>query len=198
MLESMKDVPHATRAEVNDVANSIIDGSDAVMLSGETSTGKYPVESVDTMNKIALTTEDVLTPQMVYGRTLASRDTDEICKTVFNLTNSTDIDAVIVISENEKAINSLARHRLRIPIFEVSSDIQRIREDNILRGVKCYYSNNSYDDRDESIQNAVEIVFSYGELDFNDKIAIISGSSIKNKDSNTILEISVVKDIIKN
>jgi pyruvate kinase len=79
----------------------------------------------------------------------------------------------------------------------VSNDIQRIREDNLLRGVKCYYTKRFSDDRDENIKNATEIVFSYGELDFSDKIAIISGSSIKNKDSNTILEIASVKDIIK-
>jgi pyruvate kinase len=197
MLESMKKSPNPTRAEVNDVANSIIDGTDAVMLSAETSTGEYPVKSIDTMNKIALTTENVLTPQMVYGYTNATKDTDEICKSVFNLTNTLDLKAILIISQTGKTANSLSRHRPIIPIFEVSNNIQRVREDNLLRGVKCYYSENLSEDRDISVENAVEIIFSYGELDFNDKIAIISGSTIKNKDSNTILEIATVKDIIK-
>jgi pyruvate kinase len=197
MLESMRKMPHATRAEVSDVANSIMDGADAVMLSAETSSGEYPVRSIETMNRIALTTEGVLTPQKVYGNTSASRDTDEICKSVFDLTNAIDLKAVVVVSETGKTVSSLTRHRLNIPIFEVSNDIQRIREDNLLRGVKCYYTKRFSDDRDENIKNATEIVFSYGELDFSDKIAIISGSSIKNKDSNTILEIASVKDIIK-
>jgi pyruvate kinase len=197
MLESMKKSPNPTRAEVNDVANSIIDGTDAVMLSAETSTGEYPVKSIDTMNKIALTTENVLTPQMVYGYTNATKDTDEICKSVFNLTNTIDLKAILIISQTGKTANSLSRHRPIIPIFEVSNNIQRVREDNLLRGVKCYYSENLSEDRDISVENAVEIIFSYGELDFNDKIAIISGSTIKNKDSNTILEIATVKDIIK-
>lgn len=197
MLESMRKMPHATRAEVSDVANSIIDGADAVMLSAETSSGEYPVRSIETMNRIALTTEDVLTPQKTYGNTNASRDTDEICKSVFDLTNAIDLKAVVVISQSGKTVNSLARHRLNVPIFEVSNNMQRIRGDNILRGVKCYYTKSLSEDRDENIKNAVETVFSYGELDFSDKIAIISGSSIKNKDSNTILEIASVKDIIK-
>jgi pyruvate kinase len=197
MLESMIENPNATRAEVNDVANSIIDGADAVMLSAETSSGQYPIKTVQTMNKIALATEDILTPQMVYGNTNATKDTDEICKSVFNLTNALDLKAVIVISKTGKTVNSLSRHRLTIPIFEISNNIQRIREDNLLRGVKCYYSGNLSEDRDNNLKNAIEIIFSYGELDFNDKIAIISGSTIKNKDNNTILEIATVKDIIK-
>jgi pyruvate kinase len=197
MLESMRDMPHATRAEVSDVANSIIDGTDAVMLSAETSTGKYPVKSVEAMNKIALTTEDALTPQLVYGNTGAGRDTDEICKNVFDLSNSIDLKAVVVVSESGRTVNSLSRHRLSIPIFEITDDIKRIRRDNLIRGIKCFYSRELSTDRDENIRKAIEIVFSYGELDFNDKIAIISGSSIKNKDSNTILEIASVKDIIK-
>ena len=197
MLESMRDSRHATRAEVSDVANSIIDGADAVMLSAETSTGKYPVKSVDTMNTIALKIEDRLTPQPVYGNTDANRDTDELCKSIFNLTGSMNLKSIVVISETGRTVRSLSRHRPLTPIFEVTDDINRIRKDNILRGVKCYYTSELSDDRDQSIRNAIETIFSYGELDFNDKIAIISGSSIKNKDSNTILEIATVKDIIK-
>jgi pyruvate kinase len=196
MLESMHDSPQATRAEVNDVANSIADGTDAVMLSSETATGKYPVESVKSMNSIALAMEDILTPQVVYGNSDATKDTDEICRSVFALSNSIDLKAILVISQSGKTVKSLARHRPTVPIYEISNDIHRVREDNLLRGVKCYFSNNLSDDRDLNVQNATEVVFSYGELDFNDKIAIISGSTIKNKESNTILEISTVKDII--
>lgn len=197
MLESMKESKFATRAEVSDVANSIIDGTDAVMLSAETSTGNNPVESVKTMNRIALNIEDKLIPQIVYGNTDATKDTDEICKSVFNLTNSIDLKAIVVISESGKTVRSLSRHRPTVPVFEISNDIGRIRKDNILRGVKTYYASDLSDDRDQSIKSSLETVFSYGELDFDDKIAIISGSTIKNKDSNTILEIATVRDIIK-
>ncbi|HCC68080.1 TPA: pyruvate kinase [Patescibacteria group bacterium] len=196
MLESMRYNIRATRAEVSDVANSVIDGADAIMLSAETSTGKYPIESVETMNTIALSVENILTPQVVYGRTTASLDTDELCKSVFNLTNSLNLKSVLVISQSGKSVQSLSRHRLSIPIYEVTNDFKRVREDNLLRGVKCYYAQSLSDDRDKSIERAVEIVFSYGELDFDDKIAIISGSSIKNKSINSILEIATVKDIL--
>lgn len=196
MLESMRENKTPTRAEVSDVSNAVIDGADALMLSAETSAGKYPIESVMTMNKIALSVENILTPQIVYGKTQASVDTDELCKSVFHLTNSLDLKAVLVISQSGRSVQSLARHRLSIPIFEVTSDIRRIRKDNLLRGVKCYYTRDSSDDRDKSIEKAIEVVFSYGELDFDDKIAIISGSSITNKSINSILEIAIVKDIL--
>jgi pyruvate kinase len=197
MLESMRESRNPTRAEVSDIANSIIDGADAVMLSAETSTGNYPVRSINTMNRIAMNTEDKLLPQPVYGNTAATRDTDELCNTVFNLTKSINLKAVVVVSETGRTVRSLSRHRPLVPIYVVTDDIRRIRKDNILRGVKCYYNSDLAKDRDQNIKRALEIVFSYGELDFSDKIAIISGSSIKNKDSNTILEIATVKDIIK-
>jgi pyruvate kinase len=198
MLDSMKKNPTPTRAEVSDVANSVIDGADAIMLSAETSVGDYPIESVRTMNSIAISTEDTLIPQTVHGNTDASRDTDELCRSLTGLTNSIDIDAILVLSETGKTVCSLSRHRLLTPIFEVTDNIKRVRIDNLLRGVKTYYTQKLPDDRDESIHKAVEIIFSYGELDFNDKIAIISGSSIKNKENNSILEITTVKDLIKN
>ncbi|MCD4756134.1 pyruvate kinase [bacterium] len=196
MLESMRHNIRATRAEVSDVANSVIDGADAVMLSAETSTGDHPIKSVTTMNTIALSVENILSPQVVYGRTDASENTDELCKSVFSLTQSLDLKAVLVISHSGKSVQSLSRHRLSIPIYEVTDDAKRVREDNILRGVKCYYSPSLSKDRDESLQKATEVVFSYGELDFDDKIAIISGSSIKNKSTNSILEIATVGDLL--
>ncbi|HNW23724.1 MAG TPA: hypothetical protein PKH06_03110, partial [Candidatus Dojkabacteria bacterium] len=78
----------------------------------------------------------------------------------------------------------------------VGTNMQRIRQNSLLRGVKGYYIKELTNDRDNIVSRAVECVYSYGELDLNDKIAIISGSSIKNRSNNSILEIAIVKDII--
>jgi pyruvate kinase len=196
MLESMKDNIRPTRAEVSDVANAVMDGTDAVMLSAETSTGKHPVQSVAEMRKIALNTESVMSPSPIMGHTTASLETDEICKQVFDLTNSLDLKGVIVISQTGKSVASLSRHRPNIPIWAISNSLLRIRQDLLLRGVKGYYTEEISDDRDICTQKAVETVYSYGELDLNDKIAIISGSSIRHKIDNTILEIITVKDVL--
>jgi len=196
MLESMRTNIRPTRAEVSDVANAIMDGTDAVMLSAETSTGKYPVEAIKTMNKIALRVENILRPQKVMGNTNACIDTDEICRTLFDLTERISLKGIVVISITGKTIRSLSRHRLNIPIWEISDNIKQVRQSSLLRGVKTYLLKDFPQDRDSVVTKSVETVYSYGELDLNDKIAIISGSSIKNRSKNTILEIVEVKDII--
>ncbi len=197
MLESMRESSRPTRAEVSDVANAIMDGTDAVMLSAETSTGKYPIEAIRTMNRIALAVENTLRPQKVFGNTDSSIETDEICKSVFDMTQNLVLKGVIVISESGRTVRSLSRHRLNIPIWEISDNIKHIRCNNLLRGVKTYYLDKLPRDRDTVITKAVQTVYSYGELDLSDKIAIISGSSIKNKSKNTILEIVEVKNVIE-
>ena len=173
-----------------------MDGTDAVMLSAETSTGKYPVNSVEMMNRIALRVENILRPQKVLGNTDASYETDELCKGLFDMAQNLLLKGVIIISISGKTVRSLSRHRLNIPIWEVSDNIKDVRLSSILRGVKTYYINSLPKDRDMAIKHSTETVYAYGELDLTDKIAIISGSSITNKSKNTILEIVEVKDII--
>lgn len=196
MLESMRENMLPTRAEVSDVANAVMDGTDAVMLSAETSTGKYPVEAVKEMGKIAKSAEDAMFPNPIIGHTDASLETDELCKQVYDLSRSLSLKGVIVISQTGKTVASLSRHRLDIPIWSVSTSLTRLRQDGLLRGVKGYHLNELSMDRDICTERAVETVYSYGELDLNDKIAIISGSSIKHRASNAILEIAVVKDVL--
>ena len=196
MLESMRENILPTRAEVSDIANAVMDGTDAVMLSAETSIGKYPIESIKTMNKIALEAESILKPQKIFGRTNASPETDEVCIQMFDLTERLSLNGVIVLSKTGKTVSSLSRHRLNIPIWAISSNPSLVRQMSLYRGVKSFYSRDFSRDRDESIRRAVETVYSYGELELDDKIAIISGSSIRYDSPNTSLEIAAVKDIL--
>lgn len=196
MLESMRENSTPTRAEVSDIANAVMDGTDVVMLSAETSMGKYPVESVETMNRIALEAESVLKAQKIFGHTDASDETDEMCRNLFELTESLKLKGVIVLSKEGKTVASLSRHRLNIPIWAISSDPTLIRQMNIFRGVKTFYSRSFSRDRDECTERAVSTVYSYGELEIDDKVAIISGSSIRYSSPNTILEIVTVKDVL--
>ncbi|HNW23796.1 MAG TPA: pyruvate kinase, partial [Candidatus Dojkabacteria bacterium] len=148
MLESMKEHIRPTRAEVSDVANAIMDGCDAVMLSAETSTGEYPGESIKMMNSIALTVENVLRPQRVQGYTQATIETDVISESLIEISQNLNLKGILVISETGKTSQSISRHRLHIPIWEVGTNMQRIRQNSLLRGVKGYYIKELPHDRD--------------------------------------------------
>ena len=196
MLESMKTEISPTRAEVSDIANAVMDGTDALMLSAETSTGDHPVECVSTMNTIAMEAESALTSQKIFGHTDASDETDEICRNFLEISSHLDLKGVIVLSKTGRTVASLSRHMLKIPIWSMSSDPVLIRQLNLHRGVKCYYARSFSRDRDEATQRAVETVYAYGELEMEDKIAIISGSSLRYTSPNTTLEIVTVKDVL--
>ena len=196
MLESMRDNIRPTRAEVSDVANAVMDGTDAVMLSAETSTGKYPVESVQAIQKISREAESVMQTSKVYGVTDASREVDELCRNACDIFNNADIKGVVVLSNMGKTLPSLSRHRPNVPVWSISNKIKRIRQERIYFGVQSYYIREFPTDRDQIIESAVDIVFSHGELDLNDKIAIISGSSIRHNSEDATLEIVTVKDVL--
>ena len=114
MLESMRENIRATRAEVSDVANAVMDCTDCIMLSAETSTGKYPLQVIRTMAKIASKTEEVMLPSSVYGRTLAGEIFDEMAKNLNDMINSLPLKAVIVIANSTSAVESISRHRPRV------------------------------------------------------------------------------------
>ena len=123
MLESMINSPRPTRAEVTDVANAIFDGTDAIMLSGETSIGKYPVQSVRTMSKIARETER----QLPYEHLLMDRgtwlepQTDEIisynaCHTAHQL----GAVAIVAATQTGSTVRRISRYRPRMPIIAIT------------------------------------------------------------------------------
>ncbi len=196
MLESMRENKRPTRAEVSDVANAVMDGTDCLMLSAETSTGKYPVEAVETMNRIAMKTESIMKLSPIYGKTEAGVQEDSIGLTICKLTEDIGIKAILIVSNSNHIVGSISRHRPNVPIYVVNSSVKTVRKNVIFRGVKTFHINELSDDRDTNVILAVERVYGNGELDLLDKIAIITGSSIKNKDSDSILEILTVKDIL--
>lgn len=118
MLESMINNPRPTRAEVTDVAHAVFDGTDAVMLSGESAGGKYPVKTVETMAKIAKWNEE---RRAVHKLTLDESDaTGTIAGAVASIVNSgisPKIDTVLVFTETGATVRALSTHRLPIPVI---------------------------------------------------------------------------------
>jgi pyruvate kinase len=123
MLESMVNASRPTRAEVTDVANAIFDGTDVIMLSEETSIGKYPVQAVKTMTKIAKATEDVLP----YGQILSERGvwleskTDELISySACHTAHSLGAAALVAFTQSGSTAGRVSRYRPRMPILAIS------------------------------------------------------------------------------
>lgn len=123
MLESMINNPRPTRAEVTDVAHAVFDGTDAIMLSGESAGGKYPVRTVETMAKIAKWNETRLaTHKMVFT---AKDATSNIASAVVGIVNSAvdpGIDAVLVFTETGYTARCLAKYRLNVPVIAATDN----------------------------------------------------------------------------
>jgi pyruvate kinase len=123
MLESMVNVSRPTRAEVTDVANAIFDGTDVIMLSEETSIGKYPVQAVKTMTKIAKATEDVLPYRQILlerGVWLESKTDELISYSACHTAHSLGSAALVAFTQSGSTAGRVSRYRPRMPILAIS------------------------------------------------------------------------------
>jgi pyruvate kinase len=140
MLESMRTNRLPTRAEATDVANAILDGSDAVMLSAETAMGQYPVETVTMMNRIARETEILVQPR--FGRDLASGSTphqsdftESLVEAASRLADQVQAKLMVVATRSGKTARVLSKQRGRTAIVGISDDEATVRHMNLLWGV---------------------------------------------------------------
>ena len=122
MLDSMEDNPRPTRAEASDVANAIFDGTDAIMLSGETAAGNYPVEAVHTMSNIAIRTEASLVNQDAYSlKAFDQEDTTEaIGQAVGHTAKNLGIETIVAATESGHTARMISKYRPKADIFAIT------------------------------------------------------------------------------
>ena len=123
MLESMIESSRPTRAEVTDVANAVYDGTDAIMLSGETSIGKYPVEAVELMRRVALETEADLDHDRILtekGRSSERQTDDAISHAAASIANQMNAGAIVAFTESGSTARRVSRYRPRPPILALT------------------------------------------------------------------------------
>ena len=136
MLYSMVSSPQPTRAEVSDVANAIVDGSDAVMLSEETAVGDHPIRAVEVMAAIAMETEDGALPYApVVGAMEPLTEEEAIVQAACQLASRLRSDVIITITETGEAARFAAKCRTRQPILALTSDPRTYRRLALVRGV---------------------------------------------------------------
>jgi pyruvate kinase len=122
MLESMIHSPRPTRAEASDVANAIIDGTDAIMLSGETAAGEYPVEAVQTMVNIALEVEHSFPPVRDRRRGPVANDSRAISQAALSITESIDVGAIAAFTRTGFSARIVSKDRPAVPVYAFVPD----------------------------------------------------------------------------
>ncbi|MEI6615089.1 MAG: pyruvate kinase [Cyanobium sp. ELA507] len=134
MLDSMVSCPRPTRAEVSDVANAILDGTDAVMLSNESAVGDYPVEAVATMAQIARRIERDY-PQRVLDSHMATTIPNAICQAVSSIARQLNAAAILPLTKSGSTARNVSKFRPSTPILAITSDRQVARQLQLVWGV---------------------------------------------------------------
>lgn len=198
MLESMIRNPRPTRAEVTDIANAILDGTDAVMLSGETAAGKYPVEAVSTMAAVAERTEKALD----YRKKMQKEDTEDTV-TVTNAISfascaaATDLGASAIITPTQSGSTArmVSKYRPKAPIVAATPNKKVSRELNLSFGVYPVIVEPT-DSTDEMIQHSVDRALEAGLIGSGDLVVITAGIPVGVAGTTNLIKVHVVGDII--
>lgn len=196
MLESMIENPRPTRAEASDVANAILDGSDAIMLSGESAVGKYPIESVRYMVKIAQIAESMIDyKQVLEDAKNNSRGTknDAISMAAADIALKMDnVKAIVAFTETGGTARRIFKFRPRVPVIACTDDHETARKLAFYRGINSIYA--KYVDDLKMCDEIVKLVASSMGLISGDQIIFIAGFGVQHGVTNTIRIIDVESD----
>ena len=190
LLESMIDNPTPTRAEVTDVANAIYEGADAVMLSGETTIGKYPIESVKFISRIAKQTEKYRT--LGYESQLISKtDWQHLGVAAKDIAESIKADGIIAITRSGQTAEIVANAKpFMIPIFAFSNNKKTIKQLSLTGSVHAYKSS-MYSDHEKNLQSIMKILKKALSPTRELKFVVISG--ILSENSADAIEVRSLK-----
>lgn len=194
MLESMISSPTPTRAEATDVANAVIDGTDAVMLSAETAMGKYPREAVNFLarcTKIAESTLDyraILFKGLHQCRPVVS---DAIAYASCAIATDVEAAAILTITTSGSTARKVAMYRPRSPIVALSPLVETIRKLQIVRGVTplvCEHGRSM----DAQIESGVRAALNAGVVEYNNKVAITAGLPLQTTGTTNMLRVHTI------
>ncbi len=195
MMESMIYAPVPTRAEVSDVANAVLDGTDAVMLSAETAAGKYPVQTIEAMAAICIEaekSEHVELDRDFLDRTFTRIDQSIAMGALFTAYHL-GAKAIVALTESGATALWLSRHWTHVPIFALTSRVASERAMALFRNVTpLAIEPNS--DRDQALKQAVEVVVSKGFASRGDMVVLTVGEPMGQAGGTNTLKIVRVGD----
>ncbi|WP_079510023.1 pyruvate kinase [Mesobacillus jeotgali] len=198
MLDSMQRNPRPTRAEASDVANAIFDGTDAIMLSGETAAGHYPVEAVQTMHNIASRAEQALNHKELLSFRSKETDhniTDAIGQSVAHTALNLEVNAIITPTESGHTARMISKYRPKAPIIAVTSNDHVVRRLALVWGVYPQLGEKA-ETTDEMLASAVEESVNSGHVSHGDLVVITAGVPVGEAGTTNLMKIHVVGDIL--
>ena len=195
MLHSMIEHPRPTRAEINDVASAIYQRADAVMLSGETAYGQYPVDAVKTMTRVAQEVERDLDvdPNISLTR-IHNKITATLARNAVRACSSLPIKAIVVDTMTGRTGRYLSAFRGKVPVYAMCYNETVMRQLALSYGIKANYME-LIDSRDSFLSDAISRLLNNEKITENDMVLVIGGSFGPSNGA-SFLEISEVKNLM--
>ena len=184
MMESMMESMNPNRAEVNDVANSVMDGADAVMLSGETSVGKHPIKVVQTISKIIGKVENSSLISLKHKHPTDYNSerfiTKSICYYASKIANDTNAKAISTLTNSGYTAYQISSWRPRTHVLVFTSNKRILTQLNLLWGVKAFYYDGT-ESTDKTVEEINKIAFNHNYLQKDDKVINLTSMPIHEK-----------------
>jgi len=198
MLDSMQQNPRPTRAEASDVANAILDGSDAIMLSGETAAGLYPVLSVKMMDKIALHTEQAVDYRSLVStrrREMHGNMTEAIGQSAAYTAINLKVKAVLAPTRSGQTARMIAKYRPGCPIIALTTSEKSSKKLSLVWGVYPIVGKN-VQSIDEILQESVEESIKHQYVSLGDVVIITAGVPVGKVGTTNLMKIHVIGDLL--
>jgi pyruvate kinase len=195
MMESMITNITPTRAEVNDVANAVLDGADAVMLSGETSVGKFPIDVIKTMTNIVTEMEKfdgIYNKEEIPDKNQTRFITDSICFNACRLSQRVEADAILTMSFSGYTAYKIASQRPKSTIYVFTSNKQILTQLNLVWGVKAFFYNKQIS-TDHTIADIKYLLKKEDLLKEGDLVINIASIPLEDLGSSNMLKLSYVE-----
>lgn len=195
MMESMITSVTPTRAEVNDVANAVLDGADAVMLSGETSVGKFPVEVIKTMSNIVTEIEslgEIYHKEEIPEKNQERFISDSICFNACRLASRVEADGIVTMSFSGYTAYKIASQRPKATIFVFTGNKQILTQLNLVWGVRAFYYDKMVS-TDHTIADIKYLLKKQGLLNEGELVINIASIPIEQKGKSNMLKLSYVE-----
>ena len=199
MLESMRENPRPTRAEVTDVANAIFDGTDAVMLSAETATGNYPVETVRMMTRIVREAEssaDTYRVERRFARDKSNTVADAVCRMAGLASGVMNAKAIAVFTQSGFSAALISHYRPTIPILAFTPNEEVRRKLTLYRGVQAYSMD--VEERMHLLSSKLDkFILKHRLLKKGDVLTLLAGTPLRKRGITNLIKLHIVGESLK-